>query len=119
MLTKTSTSLYAFAAYMLLLPGLGLMFIPTVLLELFQFAYAEPLWPARLAGLLAFVIGAYYYLIAKHEIAVLYFSTVVLRSLAVVFFVVLWALEQVEAMILLFATIDTLGALWTALTLRE
>lgn len=119
MLTKTSTSLYAFAAYMLLLPGLGLMFIPTVLLELFQFTYAEPLWPARLAGLLAFIIGAYYYLIAKHEIQILYASTVVLRGLAVVFFVVLWALGQVEAMILLFAAVDALGALWTALTIKK
>lgn len=119
MLQKTSTSLYAFAAYMLLLPGLGLIFIPTLLLELFQFTYPEPLWTTRLAGLLAFIIGAYYYLIAKHQIKVLYFSTVVLRSLAVVFFVVLWALGQVEAMILLFAAVDALGALWTALTLKE
>ena len=119
MLQKTSTSLYVFAAYMLLFPGLGLLFVPTLLLDLFQFAYSEPLWPLRLAGLLAFIIGAYYYLIAKHEIKVLYRSTVALRGLAVVFFMVLWVLEQVEAMILLFAAVDALGAAWTAWTLRD
>ncbi|MGH1338533.1 MAG: hypothetical protein ACRBFS_20625 [Aureispira sp.] len=119
MLQKTSTSLYTFAAYMLLLPGVGLVFFPTLLLELFQLAYNEPLWPTRLAGLLAFILGAYYYLIAKHEIKVLYRSTIALRGLAVVFFVALLVLGQVESIILLFAAVDALGAAWTAWTLKK
>ena len=114
------TSLRTFAIYLILIPGIGLMAMPELLLEVFQLSYgSESLWMARLIGYLAFALGIYYFYLAKHQATPFYRITVVLRFLAAAFMVGLWLTGEVEVMILIFAAPDSLGAAWTALTIRK
>lgn len=112
-------SLKIFSIYMMFIPGLGLMFTPTLLLDFFGLSHGVELWIPRLVGLLAFIIGVYYWYITKYELSQLYKLSVVLRCFAALFMVGLWLKGEVEIMILLFAAIDTIGASWTWFTLKQ
>ena len=112
-------SLQVFGIYMILIPGIGLMIAPELLLDLFRFTYGEHLWMSRMIGLLAFIIGVFDYTIAKQRLTSLYQLTVWLRCFATLFMIGLWATEQVESMILLFAAIDFLGASWTFYAIKS
>lgn len=116
---SSSTSLYVFGTYLILIPGLGLMCCPDTLLDLFQLEYDDQLWIARMVGLLTFCIGIFEICIAKYEVAPMYKVTVYLRYIAAAFMVGLWVLDQVGMMILMFAFVDFLGATWTLLTLSD
>jgi hypothetical protein len=110
---STPTSILAHAIYMIIVNGMVLMFIPTVMLDLFGFSYSEPLWSFRMIGMLAFCFGIYYAIIARQQIKSFYGWTVLIRYFAALFMVVLWLLGEVEIMILFIAGIDALGATWT------
>ncbi len=114
----TVFSIYVFGIYMILIPGLGLIFIPELILDLFQLSYGDVLWLPRMVGLLALAIGVYYYFIAKYRLDKLYILTVVLRYVAAAFMAVLWAMGEVGVMIFVFAVVDASGATWTILTMR-
>lgn len=118
-LKTTENSILVFGLYMICIPGLGLILVPNLLFDLFQMSYGQELWTARLVGLLALLLGVYYYLISKHKIAILYKTTAVLRYIAATFMVSLWALQQVEISIVLFASVDALSATWTMWTLKN
>jgi len=114
-----SNSIYVFGLYMILVPGMGLIFIPEFILDFFRLSHGEELWLARMIGLLAFVIGAYYLQIVKYKIESLYNTSILLRFIASLFMICLWLINEVELMILLFASIDALGATWTYLSLKN
>lgn len=116
---STTNSLYVFGAYLILIPGLGLMCCPDTLLELFQLEYDDQLWIARMVGLLTFCIGVLEICIAKYAVAPLYKVTVYLRYFAAAFMAGLWIMNQVGVMILMFALVDFLGATWTLYTLSD
>lgn len=116
---STPWSILLFGIYLMLIPGIGLMLLPELLLDLFQLRHGDDYWTARMMGVLAFIIGAYYYYIAQLRVEALYPITVRLRSLAALSMVVLWVVGEVEIAILLFAAVDTSGALWTAWTLTQ
>lgn len=118
-LKTAETSILIFGIYMILIPGLGLITIPEILLGLFQLDYGTALWSVRMLGLLVLLLGVYTCLISKHKISILYPSTSILRYVAAFFMLSLWAMNQVGNGILLFAAIDALGATWTALTLKK
>ncbi len=116
---STPWSILLFGIYLMIIPGTGLMVLPAFLLELFQLRHGADYWTARMMGMLAFVIGGYYYYIAQLRIEALYPITVRLRALAALYMVGLWIMGEVEMTILLFAAVDTSGALWTAWTLTK
>jgi len=116
---STPWSILLFGIYLMVIPGIGLMLVPEFLLDLFQLQHGETYWTARMMGMLAFVIGGYYYYIAQLRVEVLYPITVRLRALAGLFMVGLWLVGEVGLAILLFAAVDTTGALWTAWTLTQ
>lgn len=118
-LKTAETSILIFGIYMILIPGLGLITIPEILLGLFQLDYGTALWSVRMLGLLVLLLGVYTCLISKHKISILYPSTSILRYVAAFFMLSLWAMNQVGNGILLFAAIDALGATWTTLTLKK
>ncbi|RLD20666.1 MAG: hypothetical protein DRI69_05835 [Bacteroidetes bacterium] len=114
----TVFSIYVFGIYMILIPGLGLIFIPELMLDLFKLSHGDVLWLPRMVGYLALAIGVYYYFIAKYKLSKLYILTVVLRYVAAAFMTVLWAMGEVGVMIFVFAVVDASGATWTILTMR-
>ena len=117
-MSAAATSIRAFGLYLIIIPGLGLMLMPEFILDLFGLNHGGSLWLARMVGLLAWIIGIFDLLIAKHELRELYKVTVILRYFAALFMIFLLIIGEVEIMILLFAAIDALGATWTLLTLR-
>jgi hypothetical protein len=112
-------SLRVFGTYMILVPGLGLIAIPAVMLDLFQLSHGDYLWMARMIGLLALLLGVYYYFMANYNTTKLYLATVVNIYIAAVFMIGLWASGQVEIMILLFAAVDAAGATWTLIAHKK
>ena len=63
---------------MMLIPGIGLMTVPYLMLDFFKLSYGEQLWIPRMIGLLAFIIGVFDFHIAKYKLAKLYKITVLL-----------------------------------------
>ncbi|WP_129375437.1 hypothetical protein [Pseudomonas aeruginosa] len=118
-MNSVRTSLKVFGLYMMLIPGLGLMIVPAILLDLFGLSHDGHLWMARVIGLLAFIIGTYQYSIARQGLAKLYRVTVAQRYFAALLFAGLWVRGEAGAAILLFALIDTLGASWTLFTVNR
>ena len=118
-MNPTQTSLRIFGIYMILIPGIGLILFPDFILTLFGLRHGEELWLARMIGLLALIIGVFDYFLGTYKIEKLYMHTVVLRYFAAAFMIVLWLMNEVEIMILLFAAIDALAATWTLLTLKR
>lgn len=116
---QAAASLKTFGIYLIIIPGLGLLSIPEFILDLLQLSHGGDLWIARMVGLLAFVLGIYYFYIGKYAIEVLYKKTVLMRYLAALFMIGLWMTGQVEIMILLFAAIDAAGASWTMIGIKK
>ena len=114
----TDFSIRVFGIYMILIPGLGLITIPELMLDFFQLSHGDVLWLPRMVGYLALAIGVYYYYIAKYQLGKLYLLTVVLRYMAAAFMTGLWVAGEVEVMIFVFAVVDASGATWTILTMR-
>ncbi|MED5239696.1 MAG: hypothetical protein VX379_08985 [Pseudomonadota bacterium] len=109
------SSLTVFGVYMMVIPGVGLMTVPELLLDLFGLGHGGYVWMARVIGLLAFIIGVFQFSIAKYALARLYRITVAQRYFAALLFIALWLKGEAEAAILLFAAVDLAGASWTLL----
>lgn len=117
---SAENSILIFGIYMVLIPGLGLIIAPEIILNLFQISFdAASTWSFRLIGLLALIIGVYYVGISKYKLKVLYSWTVVLRYIAAFFMLGLGLAKAVEQTIMLFALVDFAGATWTLLTLMK
>lgn len=116
---SVTISLKVFGIYLILIPGIGLMIVPELILELFSLRHGGENWLPRMIGLLAFIIGCFEISIAKNQISKLYNLTVYLRYFAALFMVGLWLTGEVEISILAFAAIDAAGATWTMLTIKN
>lgn len=117
-MSPANLSLRVFGTYMVLVPGLGLIFAPELLLDLFQMQVPDILWPLRMIGLLAFILGIYYFIAVKFEMTDFYPWTSYMRYLAAAFMAGLFFIGEAEISILLFAAVDAAGASWTLLSLR-
>jgi hypothetical protein len=116
---SVTMSLKVFGIYLILIPGIGLMMVPELILDLFSLRHGDENWLPRMIGLLAFIIGCFEISIAKNQISKLYNLTVYLRYFAALFMVGLWLTGEVEISILAFAAIDAAGATWTMLTIKN
>jgi hypothetical protein len=116
---SVTMSLKVFGIYLILIPGIGLMIVPELILDLFSLRHGGENWLPRMIGLLAFIIGCFEISIAKNQISKLYNLTVYLRYFAALFMVGLWLTGEVEISILAFAAIDAAGATWTMLTIKN
>jgi hypothetical protein len=116
---SVTISLKVFGIYLILIPGIGLMIVPELILDLFSLRHGGENWLPRMIGLLAFIIGCFEISIAKNQISKLYNLTVYLRYFAALFMVGLWLTGEVEISILAFAAIDAAGATWTMLTIKK
>ncbi len=73
---SVTMSLKVFGIYLILIPGLGLMIVPELILDLFSLRHGDENWLPRMVGLLAFIIGCFEISIAKNQISKLYNLTV-------------------------------------------
>jgi hypothetical protein len=96
--------------------GVGLLAIPNVILELFRIEETDEVW-IRIVGLLLVGYGLYYLTAVRAEFTPLYEMSVWVRWGIVVGLVVL-AVTVGPWQLVLFASVDLLGGLWTFLALR-
>jgi hypothetical protein len=115
---KAERSLFVFGLYLIIIVGLGFIFVPSFVLDHFALKYGDDTWP-RFVGLLASIIGVYYLVAARAKFRPMYIWTVWLRYYAATFMVALLIFGKVGAPILLFAAIDAAGATWTLLSLKK
>lgn len=101
--------------YVLVL-GAGLLLFPNLVFSVFQIDETEEAW-IRIVGLLLLGYGLYYLTAVRAEFRPLYEMSVLVRWGIVVVLVVL-AVTVGPWQLVLFATVDFLGGLWTFLALR-
>ena len=115
---KAGKSLFVFGLYMIFIVGMGFIFMPTFILNMFGLKYGDDTW-IRFVGLLASIIGVYYIVAVRAKLNQLFIWTVWMRYYAAVFMVTLLILGKVGVPILIFASIDAIAATWTLLSLKK
>jgi len=115
---KAERSLFVFGLYLIIIVGLGFIFVPSFVLDLFTLKYGDDTWP-RFVGLLASIIGVYYLVAARATLRPMFIWTVWLRYYAAAFMIALLLFGKVGSPILLFAAIDAAGATWTLMSLKK
>ena len=115
-MSKARVSIIVYAVY-LATAGLVLALVPNVLLPLAGLPPSNEVW-VRLVGSLAFVLGAKGIQNSRFEMAPTFQFDVYTRALVGTFIVVLVLLRIAPPILLLLASLDYGGALWTELALR-
>ena len=115
---KAERSLFVFGLYLIVIVGLGFIFVPSVVLDLFTLKYGDDTW-TRFVGLLASIVGVYYLVAAKSKLQPMYIWTVWMRYYASAFMIAMLIFGKIGLPILLFAAVDAVGATWTLLSLKK
>lgn len=116
-MSSAGKSVFVFGIYLLVL-GITLVTAPNLLLGLFGIAPTSEVW-IRVAGMLVLFLGAYYILAARKDMTDFMRWSVYLRSSVIVFFIAFVLLGFAPPALILFGTVDLLGAIWTLLALRS
>ncbi len=114
-MSRAAFSAKVFAAYLFLV-GTVFMVAPQPLLSLFGLTTTEG-W-VRTTGLLAFNIGVYAWVAARHELKAFLTASVWTRVEVWAVLTALASMGLVPPVIALFGVVDLAGALWTHLALR-
>ena len=115
-MNSTAKSIFYYSFYMMGM-GLGLFFIPNVILGLFGFETTE-VW-VRILGLLAFCAGILYFHCARTSQTAFFRVTVPERVIFFLGVVALVVFFELTPMLAAIGSVDLLGAIWTALSLRR
>jgi len=114
--SKSAFSVRVFSVYLLIL-GLGLVFGPNLLLSVFGMPRTEEVW-IRVAGVLVFNIGIYYWFAARGEATEVFRASVYTRVLVLASFATFAVLGLASPILVLFGAADFAGAVWTYFALR-
>ena len=115
-MSSSSRSMTAWTVYVLLL-GAVLLFVPNLLLSIFQIEETDEVW-IRVIGLLLIGYGAYYWTAIQAEFIAMYRMSVWVRW-GIAAGLVTLAFTVGPWQLVLFASFDFLSGLWTMLTLRS
>lgn len=106
-----------FGGYLIVL-GAVLMVAPNILLGLFGIAPVTDVW-IRVVGMLVGFLGVYYLLAAAAGLTSFLAWTVPVRLSVFLFFGAFVLLQLAPPVLLAFAVVDAVGAIWTWLALRR
>ena len=115
-MSKSAFSVQAFGTYIIAL-GLGLIFVPNVLLGLFRLPSATEIW-IRVLGVVAINIGVLYVVAARSRDVAVFRAAIFSRLAVFVWFAGFVLLGMAPPMLLLFGAVEVAGALWTWSALR-
>lgn len=115
-MNSTAKSIFYYSFYMMGM-GLALFFIPNLILSLFGFETTE-VW-VRILGLLAFCAGILYFYCARTNQTAFFRVTVPERVIFFLGVVALVVFFELTPMLAAIGSVDLLGAIWTALSLRR
>jgi len=113
---KSSISLFVFGLYLLGM-GLGLVFMPNLVLGTLGFPITDEVWP-HVVGALALVLAFYYISAARANLRSFAQWTVPTRIAVFLAFTGFMLAGWVGPMMIVLGAVDLLGALWTGSTLR-
>jgi hypothetical protein len=116
-MTSAAKSIFYYSFYMLGM-GLGLLFIPNLILGVFSFETTNDVW-IHILGLFAFCAGMLYFY-CGHTNQIGFFRISVFER--IVFFLGMVGIVlflQANPMLALIGSVDLFGAIWTAVTLRR
>jgi hypothetical protein len=116
-MTSTAKTVFYYSFYMMGM-GLGLLFIPNLILGAFGFAPTNDIW-IRILGLFAFCAGMLYFYCGRTHQSGFFRISVTER---IVFFLGMLGIVlfmRANPLLALMGSVDLLGAIWTALTLRN
>jgi hypothetical protein len=114
-MNPSAISVFVFGIYLLFV-GAGFLFIPNTVLPLFKLPKTNEPW-IRVMAILVAIIG-YYYLVAAHnDLTPIFWATVYGRFTVLVTFIILVLTKKASPPLILFGVVDSLGAVWTLITL--
>ncbi|WP_421828633.1 hypothetical protein [Larkinella sp.] len=116
-MSKSAKTVLYFSYYLFII-GLELTFIPNLFTKIAQLPDAHEPY-IRVVGVLAFILGLYYYQAAKNDLTPLLKVTVLGRSIYFVAAVGFVFFSIAPPVFIAFGFIDLLGALWTGRVLKQ
>lgn len=115
-MSKSAFSAKVFAVYLFII-GPVLVFAPNFLLSLFGIPATTEVW-IRVVGTIAFMLGVYSWVAAKHELRPFLEASVYTRFGVFFAFSAFAILKLGSPMIAVFGLIDLLGGIWTYFALK-
>jgi len=115
-MSRAALSAFVWGVY-LIIAGLGLLLVPNFVLPLLGFATTAEGW-VRVLGLLASILGMYYIFSARWNIVPFFQLTVAGRLAFMAGCIGLVISGLMSPSLLIFGVLDTIGAIWTWLSLR-
>ena len=116
-MTSTAKSVFYYSFYMLGM-GLGLLFIPDLILGVFGFDATSDIW-IHVLGLFAFCAGMLYFYCGRTNQTGFFRISIIERSVFFLGMVGIGLSLRASPMLALIGSVDLLGAIWTAATLRK
>ncbi len=116
-MSKSAKTVYFFSFYLFLV-GLELTFIPNFFTKTAQLPEAHEPY-IRVVGILAIILGVYYYQSAKNELTPFLKTTIAGRLIYFLGAVGLVVSQIAPPIFVAFGVVDLLGALWTWQTLKS
>lgn len=116
-MSRSARSVVVFGCYLVLL-GVALLLVPNLLLTAFGFPPSPEVW-IRVVGVLVLCLAFYYIQSARRELTEFLRWTVFARAFVFVSLTAFAALSLARPALVLFGTIDLVGSVWTALSLRQ
>ncbi len=115
-MSPSTRSMTVWTVYVLLL-GAVLLFIPNVLLSIFQIEETDEVW-IRVVGVVVLILGFYYSQAARKGLEDFFRLTVFGRTALLLFFIGFVVAGFAPPVLILFGVIDFAGAMWTGHSLR-
>ena len=116
-MTSTAKSVFYYSFYMLGM-GLGLLFVPDLLLGIFGFDATNDIW-IHVLGLFAFCAGMLYFYCGRTNQTGLFRISIIERIIFFFGMVGIVLFLRANPMLALIGIVDLFGAIWTAVTLRK
>jgi hypothetical protein len=116
-MTSTAKSIFFYSFYMMG-TGLGLLFIPNLVLGIFGFPPTSDIW-IRILGLFAFCAGMLYFYCGRTNQTGFFRVSISERIVFFLGIVGIVLFLPANPLLILIGSVDLFGAIWTALTLRN
>lgn len=115
-MSKSALSSKVFSVYLFFV-GAVFVVAPNFLLDIFRIPQTSEVW-IHVVGVLAFNIGIYAWVAAKHEDKSFFVASVYTRFLVFVAFTTFAVIGLASPMLALFGVVDLIGGIWTHLALK-
>jgi hypothetical protein len=116
-MSQSAFTIRIFSFYLFLM-GVGMVFIPNMLLGIFSFAETTEIW-IRMLGVFTFTTGLYYLHSSAYEQTAFFKATIYGRLFFFFMTVVFVFAFNQSPMLALIGSVDLMGALWTLYAFKK